>query len=213
MPAPNGPGMFLVNEVFRSLQGEGPAIGLPVTFIRFSGCNLSCSYCDTDHESGREWTLAELMAEIGQGPPRVVITGGEPLLAGEKLVLLAESAAASGRSVDIETNGTVPPPPGLPQHIDNFVISPKLSNSGNEQSLARVADGLPPGPLKFAAGAVSDLEEVKQVAGSLPGREIIIMPLGSDADSIIRGMRLLREPVESLGFRLLPRLHILLGLK
>ncbi|MBE0429425.1 MAG: 7-carboxy-7-deazaguanine synthase QueE [Thermoleophilia bacterium] len=205
--------MFRINEVFRSIQGEGPAIGQPATFIRFSGCNLSCVYCDTDHASCRPWRLEELLDEAARGPSRVIITGGEPLLAGEALVPLAAGLAGTGRKIDIETNGTISPPPDLPGFVDNFVVSPKLSNSENNPASRRLAAGLPPGFFKFVADDVADLDEAGLLAQEHPGRDIIVMPMATDPKAVIEKMKILREPVEARGWRLLPRLHVLLGLR
>ena len=204
---------LLVKEVFRSIQGEGPAIGEPATFIRISGCNLACSYCDTGHDDGKEWGLTGLVSEAETGPARVVITGGEPLLAGENLIPLARAIVATGRKVDIETNGTIAPPAGLVDLIDNYVISPKLSNSGNRARARALADPLPAGPLKFIVDRVEDLDEVEQVAGGLPGREVIITPMGTNPMRILDIMSELSGPVAGRGWRLLPRLHILLGIR
>jgi len=202
-----------INEIFQSLQGEGPAIGSPATFIRFSGCNLSCAYCDTDHQSGSEMEVSSLVRRIESGPKRVVITGGEPLLAGEELVPLVQAISRTGRAVDIETNGTIAPPNDLSTFIDHYVISPKLSNSGIAAGERRLADGLPPGPLKFALAGPDELDEAAEIADRLPGRDIYIMPLGTGLQEMIKAMALLRPGVESRGWRLLPRLHILLGIR
>lgn len=204
---------LVVTEVFQSLQGEGPAIGSPATFIRLSGCNLNCSYCDTNHENGENMALTELVDKVNSGPGRVIITGGEPLLAGEKLVPLAQAISTTGRSVDIETNGTISPPAGLAEQIDNYVISPKLSNSGNALDARGLADDLPPGPLKFAVDKEDALDEIKEIVEALPGREVFIMPLGTDPREMISTMILLRPAVEARGWRLLPRLHVLLGFR
>jgi organic radical activating enzyme len=204
---------FQINEIFSSLQGEGPAIGRPATFVRFSGCNLSCSYCDTDHEGAMPSELAAIIERVEGGPERVIITGGEPLLAGETLVELAEAVVDTGRIVDIETNGTIAPPPGLAALVDNYVISPKLSNSGNTAGDRLLCQGLPHGPLKFVVDQLDDLEETAEIVERFPGREVIIMPMGTDAAAMLAKMKELRGPVESRGWRLLPRLHVLLGIR
>lgn len=188
-------------------------MGLPATFIRFSGCNLCCSFCDTRHQEGRDWRQEEILAEVKEGPGRVVITGGEPLLAGEHLVELIRGIAGMGRKVDIETNGTVSPPAGLAGYIENFVISPKLSNSGNDPETARLAAGLPPGPLKFVANSAMDVEEIKRFAANFSGREILVMPMGSEPFLMISNLERLRGPVEACGWKLLPRLQVLLGIR
>ncbi|MHB0867285.1 MAG: 7-carboxy-7-deazaguanine synthase QueE [Thermoleophilia bacterium] len=204
---------YLIREVFQSLQGEGPALGASATFIRFAGCNLTCSYCDTDHRSGTELSLADLLSRVETGPSRVVITGGEPLLAGEPLVDLAAAISGTGRSVDIETNGTIAPPRQLAGFVDNYVISPKLSNSGNPLAERCLADRLPPGPLKFVVDGIADLQEVSDIVLTMPHREVIIMPMGTDPVAMVRQMKLLSQPVAAHGWRLLPRLHILLGIR
>ncbi len=204
---------FLVNDFFVSLQGEGPAIGEPAAFIRLSGCNLACAYCDTAHEVGRPMEVDAILDAIRSWPARVVLTGGEPLLAGEKLVELAAAVSTAGRMVDIETNGTIAPPSELAGLIDNYVISPKLSNSGVSVTERRLAEGLPPGPLKFAVGVAEELDEVAAVAAEHPERQVIIMPLGTGRDEMLAGLERLRAPVRARGWRLLPRLQVLLGLK
>ncbi len=204
---------YLVNEVFSSLQGEGPAIGAPATFIRLSGCNLACAYCDTAHVRGRSMEITEILDRAAAGPERVVITGGEPVLAGEALAELAGALVEAGKIVDIETNGTIIPPAGLEPLIDNYVISPKLANSGMPPAERRLADGLPPGSFKFAAEIVDDLDEAAEVAALHPGREVIVMPLGTDPAAILKRMAALRRPVAERGWRLLPRLQVLLGIR
>lgn len=191
-------------------------MGLAATFIRFSGCNLSCSYCDTDHESWTPLTLEDILDRVGEAPERVVITGGEPLLSGEGLVELAKAITATGRSVDLETNGTIAPPEGLAGLIDNYVISPKLSNSGNPESERQLAPYLPEGPLKFVVDDITDLQEVGEVVevvDSLPGRDIIIMPQSTDPVDMMEKIKRLDGPVLSRGWRLMPRLQVLLGLR
>jgi 7-carboxy-7-deazaguanine synthase len=99
-----------VCETFYSLMGESTRIGLPAFFIRLSGCNLRCTYCDTAYayEGGREGTVADLLKAAGSFPTRLVlVTGGEPLLQEDTLPLLAALAEA-GFEVCLETNGSRP---------------------------------------------------------------------------------------------------------
>lgn len=112
--------MRKINELFYSLQGEGYYTGTPVVFIRFSGCNLSCSFCDTAHQEGTLMSDEEIVAAILAYPTRqVVLTGGEPSLwIDEAFVSLLKEA---GFYVTIETNGTHP----LPPNIDWVTCSPK----------------------------------------------------------------------------------------
>lgn len=109
-----------VNEIFYSLQGEGFHTGTPAVFVRFSGCNLRCPFCDTDHQKGHEMTEMEIVEQVAQYPARhVVITGGEPGLS--LTTALVEGLHSIGRRVAIETNGTTP----LPVEVDWITISPK----------------------------------------------------------------------------------------
>ena len=111
---------FRVNDIFYSLQGEGRNTGLAAVFVRFSGCNLRCSFCDTDFSAFREMTADEIILEISEYPARfVVLTGGEPTLqVTDDFVDLLHQA---GFEVAIETNGTLP----VPGNIDWVTVSPK----------------------------------------------------------------------------------------
>ena len=112
--------MRKINEIFYSLQGEGFHTGTPAVFVRFSGCNLKCSFCDTHHEDGRMMSDDEIIAEVCKYPCRMVIlTGGEPGLWIDGKLTAALHAA--GKYVAIETNGTCI----LPEDIDWVTCSPK----------------------------------------------------------------------------------------
>ena len=109
-----------VNEIFYSLQGEGYYAGTPAVFVRFSGCNLHCPFCDTRHEKGREMSEEEIVAAVLEYPARhVVVTGGEPAL--QLTASLVDKLHAAGKYVAVETNGTLP----LPENIDWITLSPK----------------------------------------------------------------------------------------
>jgi 7-carboxy-7-deazaguanine synthase len=112
--------MRKINEIFYSLQGEGFYSGTSAVFVRFSGCNLSCHFCDTDHEQGKMWNDEQIIEECSQYPARhVVLTGGEPsLFIDEAFVGKLKDA---GFFVQIETNGTCK----VPQNIDWITFSPK----------------------------------------------------------------------------------------
>lgn len=151
-------------EIFRSVQGEGKNIGRQRTFIRLSGCNLSCVWCDTaytwnwngtpyPHERDREGaphkfapasemlkvSIADAVARLAALPCEgVVITGGEPLM---QMAAVSELAASikvrePGRLVEIETNGTFAPTEALARNVDLFMVSPKLSHSRNAPETA-----------------------------------------------------------------------------
>ena len=111
-----------INEIFYSLQGEGHYAGTPAVFIRFSGCNLKCSFCDTDHSRYREMTEEEIVGEALKYPARhVVITGGEPLL--QITPSLTDKLHDAGFFIQMETNGTRVLPDGC--NVDWITCSPK----------------------------------------------------------------------------------------
>ncbi|HNS00379.1 MAG TPA: radical SAM protein [Planctomycetota bacterium] len=101
--------MLRVSEVFRSIQGETSRAGRPCVFIRLAGCNLNCRWCDTRYarEGGDAWTLADLLDAVDGGPQGVCVTGGEPLLQ-EETPALVRALLDRGRSVAVETNGSLP---------------------------------------------------------------------------------------------------------
>lgn len=111
---------YRVNEIFYSLQGEGFHTGTPAVFLRFSGCNLACSFCDTDFAAYREMTADDILDEISRFPARhLVVTGGEPSLQLDESLLARLHAAAW--FVQVETNGTRQ----LPAGVDWITCSPK----------------------------------------------------------------------------------------
>ena len=112
--------MRKINEIFYSLQGEGFHTGTPATFVRFSGCNLRCPFCDTRHEEGTLMTDDDILQAVTQHPARlVVLTGGEPSLWIDQD--LTDRLHRAGKYIAIETNGTHP----LPAGIDWVTCSPK----------------------------------------------------------------------------------------
>lgn len=109
-----------VNEIFYSLQGEGYHTGTPAVFVRLSGCNLKCDFCDTLHHAGEEMSSDDILARILQYPSRhIVITGGEPSL--QLTAGFVEMLHSHGYFIQTETNGTLP----LPAGIDWVTCSPK----------------------------------------------------------------------------------------
>ena len=118
--------MYKVNEIFYTLQGEGAHAGIPAVFVRFSGCNLRCPWCDTDFADFTSMTAEEIVNEMLSlyDLPNVrrkmcVLTGGEPSLQVDKPLL--DALHAAGFYICIETNGTRP----LPEGIDWITCSPK----------------------------------------------------------------------------------------
>ncbi len=129
--------MYPINEIFYSLQGEGYHTGMPTIFVRFSGCNLKCPFCDTRHEESLPMYAADIMARVNEYPEGaiVVLTGGEPSLHIDKPLI--DALHEAGRYVAIETNGTNP----LPEGIDWITWSPKIGMTpGAERIGLRRAD-------------------------------------------------------------------------
>ena len=111
---------FRVNDIFYSLQGEGHNTGRAAVFIRFAGCNLRCSFCDTEFDSYREMTSEEIIAAIASYPARfVVLTGGEPTLQVDEAFV--DQLHHHGYEVAMESNGTRP----APRNLDWLTVSPK----------------------------------------------------------------------------------------
>jgi 7-carboxy-7-deazaguanine synthase (Cx14CxxC type) len=141
---------YAVKEIFKTLQGEGAQVGRPAVFCRFAGCNLDCSFCDTDFTGGDSYAgataLADAIEQCWQGPREhrfVVLTGGEPLLQVD--AALIEQLHARGFEIAIETNGTLEAPAG----IDWLCVSPKSRDglrleSGDELKLVFPQDDVPP---------------------------------------------------------------------
>lgn len=129
--------MRKINEIFYSLQGEGHHTGYPSVFIRFSGCNLKCPFCDTRHEEGIFMDDDAIVRAVNlYNAEWIVITGGEPTLSidADFIHLLKR---ATGKKIAIETNGTCPLPPG----IDWVTVSPKIgicSTSDERENMAEV---------------------------------------------------------------------------
>lgn len=120
---------YKINEIFHSLQGEGFHSGTPAVFVRFSGCNLRCEFCDTQHQQGTKMSLQTIVSEVNKYPtaPLLVLTGGEPsLFIDEEFVSALKTG--TGKMIAIETNGTRE----LPQNIDWVTLSPKSAFAGGE---------------------------------------------------------------------------------
>ena len=209
-----------VNETFLSLQGEGFFTGTPAFFLRLSGCNLQCPFCDTQHLSFVEMTEEEIVAEASRHKPRhIVITGGEPAL--QLTELLVDKLHEAGFFIQVETNGTLP----LPEGIDWVTCSPKTaspvpSQGGvNAPSLLERA-GVRPHELKVLyMGDVTDPEDVLK---SLPpfwgggrGPRLYLQPL--DTGNKERNRIILRDTIAYVmkhpKWSLSLQTHKLLGIK
>lgn len=123
---------YPIIEIFDTVQGEGTLVGIPATFIRLAGCNLSCSWCDTKvswiADNKKRLTIGQILEKIGCD--LIVITGGEPLL--HDLQPLIQALKSAGKQIAIETNGTMPRPEGVdwvacaPKYQNGYKIHPEL---------------------------------------------------------------------------------------
>ncbi|MBV9506960.1 MAG: 7-carboxy-7-deazaguanine synthase QueE [Acidobacteriia bacterium] len=212
-----------IAELFYSVQGEGSLVGVPSVFIRTSGCNLRCAWCDTPYTSwkpeGAELSLDRIMDEVNAYRARhVVVTGGEPMIAPE-IVPLTARLRQVGLHITVETAGTV----FQPVACDLMSISPKLANSTpgdgwaaqhdrlrrNVDCLARLLANYEY-QLKFVITSPTDLDEVRALVAELgtpPGR-VILMPEGVDRAIVRERGVWLAEICKAEGFRFSPRLHI-----
>ena len=121
--------MYKINEIFYSLQGEGFHAGTPAVFVRLSGCNLRCAFCDTQHQDGQMLSVQEIVEEVNKYPlaPLLVLTGGEPSLFIDE-AFVAELKQRTNKTIAIETNGTRP----LPNNLDWVTLSPKTVFEGGD---------------------------------------------------------------------------------
>lgn len=126
---------FRINDIFYSLQGEGRNTGRAAVFIRFAGCNLKCSFCDTEFDSYKEMTADEILKAIADYKAKfVVLTGGEPTLqADDEFIDLLHT---NGYEVAMESNGTR----NAPKNIDWLTVSPKIMNNNMGNGDARIPD-------------------------------------------------------------------------
>jgi 7-carboxy-7-deazaguanine synthase len=212
-----------IAELFYSIQGEGSLVGVPSVFIRATGCNLRCSWCDTPYTSwepeGTEISLDRILEQVRAYPARhAVVTGGEPLIQPE-VVALTQQLRAAGFHITVETAGTV----FQPVACDLMSISPKLANSVPEGSWGARHDRLRIQPealselmrryeyqLKFVIRAPEDLPEVRDLAAALsadPAR-VILMPEGVVPEELRERSVWLAEICKQEGFRFSPRLHV-----
>lgn len=216
-------------EIFASVQGEGASLGVPSVFVRLSGCNLACSWCDTRYTW--DWAEYDPKAErmrlevegvvqvVEQAAARnVVITGGEPLLQRAPLRALAAALKVGGRRVEVETNGTILPGTELAAVVDQWNVSPKLATSGNSRDRREAPEALAwfaqqrQAYFKFVVVQPSDLDEVDEMVAryAVPTERVLLMPEGTlPTDLRVRSIWL-AEACQSRGYRLTTRLHVLL---
>ena len=217
-----------ISEIYLSIQGEGILTGTESVFVRASGCNLRCRYCDTPYASwnpeGDDLSVEEIIAEVEKLDCRhAVLTGGEPMLFAE-LVPLTEQLHARGIHITIETAGTL----HLPVRCDLMSVSPKLSNSTpsaakhprwsvRHEHSRHVPDVIRrlttefPYQLKFVVDTQPDLAEIADYLREFPhvdAAHVLLMPQGTDPDELAERAVWLKPYCATHGYRYCPRRHI-----
>lgn len=215
-----------LSEIFESIQGEGPTAGAPALFVRLATCNLHCRFCDTKYTW--DWaeysyeeqvrvvsvrTVAERVAAAENR--RLVITGGEPLLQQPALARLL-TRIARDVPVEVETNGTLEPSATLLFRVDQWNVSPKLSNGGDPERLR-----LRSGPLrtfrdtaraylKLVIETELDLAEADALirAYDWPKERVSFMPQAETREALRERTPFVVRACDERGIRFSPRLHV-----
>jgi 7-carboxy-7-deazaguanine synthase len=217
-----------IAEIFFSIQGEGRLAGVPSAFVRTTGCNLRCVFCDSPYTSwqpqGKHLSVAEVLAQLEAFQTRhAVVTGGEPLLAAGMEELCA-GLRERGYHITIETAATI----YKPIACDLASLSPKLASStphdrdGGRFALRhdRLRLQIPvirafmdqvDYQLKFVIDRPEDVREVQEILEQLPGVDrsrVLLMPQGITRQELDERALWLVEVCKEHGFRYCPRLHI-----
>jgi len=229
-------------EIFDTVQGEGRNLGRPVVFARLSNCNLQCSWCDTPytwvwnerlaakHDQGEVYSREQEQTKIlvgdavdrinGFNLQRLVITGGEPMIQQKGLAELANGLKANNEDywVEVETNGTIIPKPETIEAVDQFNVSPKLANSGNDLEKRRkdrameayVASGK--ADFKFVVFGDEDLPEILELVDryDIPHDKVFLMPEGRTEEEVERHQKELVQLAIDNNFNVTTRLHVMI---
>ena len=220
-----------ISELFFSIQGEGELTGVPSVFVRTSGCNLRCRWCDTKYASwkpeGENVTINDLLDKVCSYPARhVVISGGEPMIA-KGIEEFTHLLKESGKHITIETAGTISPN-GI--QCDLASLSPKLSDStpkegdinkewiDRHESKRLDYDILSEWvnsynfQLKFVVSKEEEIKEIQNVISRIEGKilpeKVLLMPEGINPDTLRSRYDLLIDLCKENGYRLCHRLHI-----
>jgi 7-carboxy-7-deazaguanine synthase len=219
-----------VAEIYQSVQGEGFLTGAPSAFVRTSGCNLRCWYCDSPFASwtpeGEDLSVDEIVGRVeALACSHVVLTGGEPMLFAE-LIPLTERLRRAGLHITIETAGTL----YLPVECDLMSISPKLAGSGPSAEQKQASRWIErhertrhapdvirrlvveyPYQFKFVIDVPEDCDRVEAYLGELPEIDrsrAMLMPQGTDAESLAERAAWLEPYCREHDLRFCPRRHI-----
>jgi len=226
-----------INELFCSLQGEGRLAGVPSVFVRTSGCNLRCWFCDSYHTSweptGDWYSVDDVLAAVAEyDADHVVLTGGEPLVHDASVALL-EALADRGYHTTVETNGTI----AVDAPIDLASVSPKLESSTptaerdpkgdgewadrhearrlDVDVLAEFVDEYET-QLKFVVTGPDDMGEIEDAVArvrdaadaTVPDDSVLLMPEGQTREQLTETRRVVADLALEYGYRYTPRLHV-----
>ncbi len=217
-----------IAEIYKSVQGEGLLTGKPSVFVRASGCNLRCWFCDTPYASwkpeGTDLSVDEVIAQIEEWDCRhVVLTGGEPMLFSE-LIPLCEKLRRRKRHITIETSGTL----YLPLTCNLMTISPKLSASAPDKpnhphwaarhkrtrlnlKVIRQLVQEHVYQLKFVVDQPDEIDEIEALLAELPSvnpDRVLLMPQGTTLEELDERTPWLEAICEERGYDFCPRKQI-----
>lgn len=215
---------LFVSEIFDSLQGEGPSQGFPCTFLRLAGCNLTCTWCDTEYswnwskyDVRKETTTAsvEELARRFASSRRLVITGGEPLLQQRNIERLL-SALPATLPVEVETNGTIVPSDVLRERITQWNVAPKLGHSGEPESRRLEIPALESlrdtnrAWLKLVVQSSEDTSEAVDLVNlvSWPSERVYLMPQCRSPEELSNRTPQVVTMAMDTGFKFTGRLHL-----
>lgn len=199
-----------VKRIFPTIQGEGPLSGVPAVFVRLSGCNLQCSFCDTEFEDGESMQIGDILAQVnGVAGKRklVVITGGEPLR--QPISLLCQTLLDAGYAVQIETNGTLFRN-DLPKEV-SIVCSPK-NPTGKAYTPVRPDVLARADALKFVISAhVAGYQDVGMTGEGVP---VYVQPMDEyDPAKNAANLERAKELAMTHGYHLSLQLHKIIGVE
>lgn len=218
-------------EIFHSIQGEGVNAGVPAVFVRFFGCNLQCTWCDTkqswhpDHADSEAMDIDQIVEKIQSYKcPHIVFTGGEPSLFQKEIKLIINKLKENPPSIDyglstmdcfsfeLETNGSMPIEDDIWHTIN---ISPKLENSGNPPYEIKAAQFPKKNWWKFVVEGERSMPEIleTQKKYAIPNNRIILMPQAQTKKELESKSPTIQKLCNKYGFRFGPRLHIELGVR
>lgn len=217
-------------EIFNSYQGEGRYLGEPAVFARLAGCNLRCSWCDTPYT----WDFKEFDKSIetmsietgkavdiitGYEVDRLVVTGGEPLLQQEQIIELMSDLRQDNPNfwLEVETNGTIKPDTRLLELVNQFNVSLKTENSGNNikdtisRETIKTFIESDKADFKFVVSDYKDLQEIDfiVIGHRIPKERIFLMPEGKTREEQLDNTLTVYQWAKDRGYNFTPRLQVL----